>query len=167
MTITKLLVISDVHRDRHKLEQILDHYQGKVDHVISLGDSELSLKYLQSKNIIAIKGNYPLDGGEGYHKILEYEQVKIFITHGHKFGVKWGVSEQLHTFAKNEQIDLVMYGHTHNINDHIYEGIRYINPGSVRQSRGMHDASYAIVSIDKKDIQVSYFDVKRFQEITI
>jgi putative phosphoesterase len=167
MTITKLLVISDVHRDRQKLEDILDHYQGKVDSIISLGDSELSLKYLQRKNIIAIKGNFPLDGGEGYHKILQVEDVKIFITHGHKFGVKRGVSERLHEYAKSEQYNLVLYGHTHEASYDVIEGITYLNPGSVRQPRGIHDASYMIVSIEYQKISVSFFDVRTFQEITL
>jgi putative phosphoesterase len=167
MTITKLLVISDVHRDRQKLEAILDHLQGKVDSIISLGDSEFTLKYLQRKNIIAIKGNYPLDGGEGYHKILEIEDLKIFITHGHKFGVKRSVSTQLHEYARSEQYNLVMYGHTHEASYEVIDGITYVNPGSVRQPRGIHDASYAIVSIEHKNIYVSFFDARTFQEITL
>ena len=160
-------MISDVHRDRYKLERIIEHYQGKVDSIISLGDSELSLDYLQRKNIIAIKGNFPFDGGEGYHKILQFEETKIFITHGHKFGVKWGQLSTLHDYAKTEQFDLVMYGHTHEASLTIEEGITYLNPGSVKQPRGKHDASFAIVSIEHKKFTISFFDANTFHEITI
>ncbi|MGS0972914.1 MAG: metallophosphoesterase family protein [Candidatus Izemoplasmataceae bacterium] len=167
MTIIKLLVVSDVHRDHHSLERIIEHHKDNVDDIISLGDSECSLDYLKQKNIIAVKGNYPFDGGEGYHKTLHYEDIEIFITHGHKFGVKWGSLSRLHEYAKSEHYDLVMYGHTHEASYEIEEGIVYINPGSVRQPRGRHEASYAIVTINQKKITVSFFDVKTFQEMTI
>lgn len=164
---TKLLVISDVHRDRYKLERILDKYKKQVDHIVSLGDSECSTEYLQRKNIIAVKGNYPFDGGEGYHKILQIEQVKIFITHGHKFGVKWGSLSRLHEYTSKEGFDLVMYGHTHEAAFDKEEGISYLNPGSVRQSRGSIPPSFAIVTINKKAIQVQFFDAERLEEVTL
>lgn len=165
--ITKLLILSDVHRDRHGLERIIERYKGKVDDIISLGDSECSTDYLQRKHIIAIKGNYPFDGGEGYHKILRYEDVKIFITHGHKFGVKWGSHSKLHDYAKTEQFDLVMYGHTHEATMFVEEGIKYLNPGSTNQPRGRNGASYAVVTIDGDKISAAFFDAKTYQEITI
>ena len=164
---TKLLVISDVHRDRYKLERILNKYKDQVNHIISLGDSECSTEYLQKRNIIAVKGNYPFDGGEGYHKILQIEQVKIFLTHGHKFGVKWGSLSRLHDYASSEDFDLVMYGHTHEASLEKEEGITYLNPGSVRQSRGKEGPSFAMVTIKNKNIEVQFFDAERLEEITL
>jgi len=163
----KILVISDVHRDRRRLENILNRYKEQVDFIFSLGDSELSTDYLTKKNIDAVKGNYPFDGGQGYHKIRVIEEVKIFLTHGHKFGVKWGSLSRLHEYASSEDFDLVMYGHTHEASLEKEEGILYLNPGSIKQPRGMHPASFAIVTIEGKKIGVQFFDAVRFEEMTI
>ena len=61
----KLVVFSDAHGNKQAVERIIN-YNKDTDYLISLGDSELPLSFLQSKNIIMIKGNYPLDAGFKY-----------------------------------------------------------------------------------------------------
>ena len=70
----KIVVFSDAHGNKKAIERILD-FNPDATHIISLGDSELRHNYLLDLNIIAVKGNYPLDGGIGYESILEIERV--------------------------------------------------------------------------------------------
>ena len=53
--------------------------------------------------------------------------------------------------AKKEKVDTVFFGHTHIFMDDYYNGIRFINPGSIYNNRDLTPPCYAIVTIDDDD----------------
>lgn len=61
---------------------------------------------------------------------------KIFITHGHKYCVKYE-SEYRTLVARAEEIraDLCVFGHTHIPYNDIKNGLTLLNPGSIRYTR--------------------------------
>jgi len=143
----KIVVFSDAHGNKKAIERILD-FNPDATYLISLGDSEFRHKYLLDLNIIAVKGNYPLDGGIGYESILEIEGKKIFMTHGHKYGVRRDIRE-LVTKADETGVDIVLFGHTHIPYINKLNGVYYMNPGSIISPRSKHVPSYLILNIEK------------------
>ena len=78
------------------------------------------------------------------------EGKRIFYTHGHTYGVKYGTSK-LSEAARLNKYDIVLYGHTH-IAKILYEdGIYIVNPGSCSSPREGR-ASYAVIDITENGI---------------
>ena len=64
------------------------------------------------------------------------------MTHGHLYNVIFGM-DRLYYLAKENNCNLVLYGHTHIQKMEEHDGIIFLNPGSVL------DNNYAIVLEDK------------------
>lgn len=153
----KLLVISDSHGNTSLAEKVIKKHRD-VDMVIHLGDyfrdankledlfPQLHFEYVYGNSDFLI-GDVPIE------KVLEIEGQRILITHGHRYSVKWG-TERLQAKAVNENIQLILFGHTHISQVKHYPGYIILNPGSISDPRGEDDESYAIVSIDNLKIDV-------------
>ncbi|MGN1033663.1 MAG: metallophosphoesterase family protein, partial [Intestinibacter sp.] len=59
--------------------------------------------------------------------------------------------------AKNNNIDFVVYGHTHIPEYKIIDNITFINPGSTTYPRGGSDRSFGILTLDD---DISYEEIK-------
>ena len=92
---------------------------------------------------------------------IELECHKIFATHGHAYGVEWGI-ERLSYAALEEGCDIAMYGHT-NVPEIIQgDDITVINPGSISRPRQMnHKPSYILMELlDNGEVfyNLNYFE---------
>ncbi len=143
----KLLVFSDVHKYKERLIALLNHYDD-IDLTISLGDSELKRTFLESHDIVAIKGNYPFDAGFTEEHILTIDGYRVLLSHGHRYRVQNGI-DKLYYRALEESIQVVFYGHTHIPSFDDVEGRLFINPGAVSKSRSLDQESYMIVKTSK------------------
>lgn len=142
----KLVIFSDIHGHREVLERILS-FNPDADYFISLGDSELPLQYLLDLDIVAIKGNYPRDAGFAYESELEVNGKRIYMTHGHKYGVH----RQLKKLLKKgfqDGYDIVLYGHTHIAKVDKAGNLLLMNPGSAYRPRNETEPSYMIMTIN-------------------
>lgn len=149
----KVVVFSDAHGNKEAIKRILE-FNPDAEYIISLGDSELKHNFLQDLDIIAIKGNYPRDGGFVYESILEVEGKRLFLTHGHKYGVSTDMRKLLAKGMETE-VDLVLYGHTHIPKFDNVAGVFYINPGSIGSPRSKNASSYLILNIER-DKETTY-----------
>lgn len=162
----KLVVFSDVHGRKKLLERVLD-FNPDADYYISLGDSELPTDYLQRKNIIMVKGNYPFDGGIHYEQVLYIEEFKVFITHGHKYKVRRGTF-YLEEEAMINKYDICLFGHTHIAYAKEIDNVFYMNPGSVSRSRSYVPESYLIIHIERgKVIRYQFKDAFTNEDLDI
>lgn len=123
----KIIFFSDLHNDISSLE-ILQKKE-KDARYICLGDTELSLKQLTNYNIESVKGNCD-DIDLPLTKIIEVDNKKILLLHGHTCNVKFGLLN-LSFFTKSLNCDYVVFGHTHQ-ELILKEDITYINPGSLK-----------------------------------
>lgn len=144
----KIVVFSDVHGRKDLMERILS-FNPDADYFISLGDSELSMDYLQQLDIIAIKGNYPRDPGFAYESELTLNGVKIFFTHGHKYAVQKSLKKLLKKGFENEY-DIILYGHTHVPKVDKAGNLLLINPGSVTRQRSAVVTTYLVMNISNE-----------------
>ncbi|HPJ23816.1 MAG TPA: YfcE family phosphodiesterase [Bacillota bacterium] len=149
----KLLIFSDNHRDREAIREMLDKNPGFI-HQISLGDSEMRESELTELNIYGVKGNYPFEPKFPKDMTLDFEGIRVFLTHGHLFSVKLGLSSLLNHCLYND-IQIACFGHTHQAMIKEIEGVLFINPGSLSRTRLFSKASYAILEITEKAIEAT------------
>ena len=147
-----LLLFSDNHRDREAVDLILKA-NPNCDHYISLGDSEMREHELTERNIFGVKGNYPFEPKFPYDLTFFFEGVKVFLTHGHHYSVKLGLSKLLNKAVYND-IEIVCFGHTHRAMIKDINGILFINPGALSQNKIFSEPTYAILDITNQKIQV-------------
>lgn len=153
----KMLVMSDTHGDTTLAEKVLKKHQD-ADIVIHLGDyfrdaDRLHELYPKIRFEVVYGNSDYMIGDVPIEKLLEIEGQRILLTHGHRYSVKWGI-ERLHVKAHNENIQLLLYGHTH-ISRMVYgPGYIILNPGSISEPRGGDDGTYAVVVIDNAKINI-------------
>lgn len=154
----KILIVSDIHRHKQRLDAILQEHTDTTLR-ISLGDSELTQRTLNERNILAVKGNYPFDAGVGYDHILSVAGSKWFLTHGHKHGVRHQLEDLLHVMQA-ENCDVALYGHTHRASWTRRADKLLINPGSISQSRDHKPESYVVVTGDESHWLFTWYDAQ-------
>lgn len=126
----KILVFSDSHGAMGKMVEAMEHE--RPHHVFFLGDHyrdgiELSELYPDIPMDI-VRGN--CDWGKGPDlRVVELEGVRFLLTHGHLQYVKSGLDELLQE-AKNRQVHVACFGHTHLAKVVYRDGIYLMNPGS-------------------------------------
>ncbi len=156
----RVLVVSDSHRRTGVIEKIIES-QPDVRHIFFLGDNVSDIEDLEliypNKVFHIVCGNCDFGSMLPSSGIEIIGGKSIFYTHGHTFFVKYGISK-LKELARNNNYDIVLYGHTH-ISQILYEdGIYFVNPGSAAASRQGRN-SYAVIDITEKGIMPVIIEV--------
>ena len=110
----RIAVVSDTHGNTVNFLKTVEN-MGKFDLLIHLGDyvrdGEKIAEILSLPSLI-VKGNGDYSSKFKENEIIEINGKRLFITHGHKFDVRWDYSN-LYYKGMEERADLVLYGHTH------------------------------------------------------
>lgn len=150
-------VISDTHLSSVSFEftKIVDSFLKDCDLIIHCGDytEEEVYNYLNSySTFVGVKGNcdfFPLEE----KKVLEIGSKKIGITHGYGVqGLSYRPENILSCFQ--QELDLICFGHTHQVLWKKINNTYLLNPGSLRFS-----ASLALISWDKEIPQVKFLSL--------
>ncbi len=115
--------------------------EGKIDLIIHAGDvladvEDLQIMYPRCP-IAYVKGNNDFwDRTAVEDRFFEFDGVKIFLTHGHNYGVKYSTAKLL---RKGEEMgaDLCIFGHTHSVCNEKVGEITLFNPGSASRHYGV------------------------------
>lgn len=154
----KILVVSDSHGDFNTFNKLVQS-QRKAEVVIFLGDGAdefEDIKYLYpEKMFIGVKGNNDWGSSLPVFDERVIEGKKIFMTHGHTYGVKYGLSE-LQREAERRGADIALFGHTHQECIKYENGMYIMNPGSLRR----YDSTYGVIDIQNGDILVNTAEFK-------
>ena len=134
----KLLITSDVHGRSELLEEVVNKHKD-IDYHINAGDMVLDKRIYEKFHIITVKGNCDFFSKEPFFRILDLEGLKIYLTHGHKENVKFGLDKLLLN-ASLHDVDMVIFGHTHQKHLQSDSQITILNPGAL----GDYHKSYAI-----------------------
>lgn len=122
------IVFSDIHGNNgamNKLLPLINENSG----AIFAGDGLQTVETSSIKNqLFCVKGNYDYSPADG-ERVLQIEQVKIFLTHGHLYSAK-STLLKLKLRAKELGCKAVIFGHTHSPLICEDDGILFINPGS-------------------------------------
>ena len=147
----KVVIISDTHSDTiEKLSAGLIAKIKAADVVIHAGDADtvdfISELKKVSKELYAVRGNCDW-GSDLPAKIIFQIKGKTFgLSHG--TGNYANVIDRLSYLFSDDNVDIIVFGHTHvPINENI-DGIHFINPGSTSLNRGLRYGTYAEVVFD-------------------
>ena len=117
------------------------------DRVFHLGDHLSDAEDLSNAfpelDFLYVPGNCDFGAQAPASVLTEAGGYRMFLTHGHLFGVKTGLTRLL-LEGKRLGAQLVLFGHTHRPLLEQRDGIWLLNPGSCSASSG----SYAVVDLD-------------------
>lgn len=148
----KVLIVSDTHGRNHNLLKTLERVS-PIDLIIHLGDFEGGEEYIRSITpcpIEIVAGNNDFYNTLPKEKVLQIGKYKVMITHGHRYGVNFSLSG-LMELAKENNADIVMFGHTHVPVIDLSDTVWFINPGSLALPR-QHTRipTFIIMDIDSR-----------------
>lgn len=161
----KIGVIADTHttlKNVEKLRTFLESAMKDVDLIIHAGDikSEEALEVLKNfENMIIVRGNNDNEGELAKLndiEILNLEGYKIGITHGHGTS-KSTLDNALQKFD-GEEIDVLIFGHSHKAYVETKGNTLILNPGSPSRRRKERWYSYIVMDLreDGIDVELKY-----------
>lgn len=143
----KILVVSDSHGSTDTLRDVLIGYSARADMIVHLGDGEKDYNDLIKLNPVEtcfVRGNCDFASSAPDTKLIEANGKRIFMTHGHCYCVKHGLSS-LKSAARSQNADIALFGHTHTALCEYEDGLYIINPGSL--CRHCLRPSFALIDI--------------------
>lgn len=149
----KILVVSDTHGHDEALKRVIGKTR-PFDYMIHCGDTEGfedSIRRLAACPCTIVRGNNDFFSDLQKDEELTFGKYKIFVTHGHQYGVSMTVS-MLADEAKSRGCNVAMFGHTHRPSiDMTDPALTLLNPGSLAYPRQEgREPSYLIMEIDRK-----------------
>ena len=148
----KVLAFSDSHMHLDYMISVTRKVMPDV--LIHLGDYygdalALSAEFPQIP-LYAVPGNcdqYKMGGNLDPIRIIELEGVRLYLTHGHKHGVKFDLTK-LKLDARRSGAQAVLFGHTHQQLRECEDDLWVINPGSC----GAYASGAALIEINDNKI---------------
>lgn len=149
----KIGIISDTHLNipDDRLEKIVEDYFHDVDLILHAGDIvELDvLDVFKGKKVYAVSGNMDRESVREVFpgkRILEVEGRRIGLIHG--WGSPYGLEEKV--MWEFEDVECIVYGHTHRAMNEMRNGVLLFNPGSPTDQRFAKHNSVGILDIGKE-----------------
>ena len=145
----RILVISDTHGMNSFIEKEIEKIGvNNIHAIIHAGDcvsdaEDLSYIY-PTIPMYNVAGNNDFLSRLDTETLVTIGGVKIFITHGHGYRVKY--ESDFRTLAAKAQLlgaEIAVFGHTHIANLSYFGGVTLLNPGSAGYSE-----RYAIIEIE-------------------
>lgn len=145
----RIIVVSDTHGMTDRFEKLVLGMDAEI--VLHLGDgvsgcAAVMEKYKQ-KQFYAVCGNNDFASFDPLWRLLEFQNYRIFMTHGHTLGVKYSLS-RLKEYAKQQGASITLYGHTHKSFTTYEEKMQIMNPGSLTWPRE-GSPTYGMIELHK------------------
>lgn len=146
----KLLVFSDSHSDVENMVRIT--LEEQPDRILHLGDMVSDAQALAARfpsiPLHGVPGNNDYGENGAKEQMLILAGKKLFLSHGHQYGVKKGIS-WLQRQGASRGADFILFGHTHMPHLNCVNGMWLINPGSVcRMLYYTRRVSYGVILLD-------------------
>lgn len=154
----RILILSDSHGDTNRCINIINKFENRLDAIIHAGDcvrDAEDLTYIfPDIPIHYVRGNNDIFTTAPSDLLVETGGVRIFITHGHEYRVKYELHyATLAEKAKAVGADLCVFGHTHIPYTDFVGSMTILNPGSIR-----FDGTYAIAEIEDGKVKTVILD---------
>jgi len=151
----RILVISDTHLSEAAWRGALS-VAGPIDMAFHLGDNVSDARKMERElaktgtPLYCVKGNCDFSGAED-EQLVTVCGWRLWLTHGHKFGVKYGLGRLFYA-AREREADAALFGHTHQPCEEYMEGCLLLNPGSAARPRGVHP-TFALLEVSRDGIR--------------
>ncbi|TGB01270.1 metallophosphoesterase family protein [Halobacillus salinus] len=150
----KIVVLSDTHMPK-KAKQLPDRLIEELpsaDLIIHAGDWQTPDLYEELRAYAPVKGVYGNVDGEDIQAIFPFKQIieaegkRIGLVHGH--GEKKTTEKRVVEAFGEEELDLIIFGHSHLPLLRFVKKTMLFNPGSVTDKRRSPNYSFGILTID-------------------
>lgn len=146
----KILIISDSHGMDKNLKYVINKVK-PIDMLIHLGDFNGNYDYiaqLAECPVEAVCGNNDFFCDIEDEKLINIADKKVFMSHGHKYGVSYS-PDRIKSIGMGQDVDIIMFGHTHIPLIDKTSGVWTINPGSISLPRQANRLpTYIIMDVD-------------------
>ena len=143
-----IVVFSDSHGS--PLPNKLTQVASESDYVFFLGDGLNGLgDLLLHKGFFAVKGNWDNCYGFPDEQVVQVEDTKILLTHGHNYHVK---RDRLALSLRATELcaNIALYGHTHFADEEYYGNTLLLNPGAILMPIiGAQSYAYIVINRNK------------------
>lgn len=150
----RIVVFSDSHGMNAYMQSVIEQ-QKDAKLFIHLGDGIDSFKKIMenypNKEYWCVRGNCDYSAVEESTTFNWFKENKIMLTHGHLWNVKYDLDE-LKLMAREENVKIVLFGHTHVAHTSYDDGLFLMNPGSISCPRDQSFPSYGTIDIKGKNI---------------
>ena len=157
MIIVIIAIISDSHGNRNSISKIKSKISD-AEILIFLGDGENDLNEITKEfhgEVYAVRRNCDFNGKYPEERVIEIKGKKIFMCHGHKYGVKYGYNS-IYYRGKEIGADIVLFGHSHLPIIEEYDGLTLMNPGSISHGMGNIDKTLGYIELDDHNEPIIY-----------
>jgi len=150
----KIAVFSDTHLSSAKgLPKKALEILSEVDAVIHAGDyQDISVveALMELKDFYGVCGN--MDSGQvrallPEKRVLELNSFKIGLTHG--WGSPNGIEARVRSFFPEDDLDGIVFGHSHTPCNKIIDNILFFNPGSPTDKRYAAHFTMGVLTLDR------------------
>ena len=149
----KIGIVSDTHNNRKAVEMVAALCPDATLW-LHAGDCVPDAEYLEilvDTGVAKVAGNSDFFSADAPNSIIvEAAGHKIFLTHGHSFGVRFG-TDDLVAAAKENGCDIAVYGHTH-VAQIVRGEVTVINPGSASRPRDEMRPSFAVAELTPETV---------------
>lgn len=157
MSNLRIAIVSDTHR---QIDVLLENLQREyIDELFFLGDCyNDGLEIARRLNISAqlVRGNVePFDCIGPTDLIVKRDKWTIFLTHGHRYNVKMGLSS-LSYRSEELNADLTLFGHTHTPFYEKLANIILFNPGSASYPNYNNECSWGLLELNEKHVKLTH-----------
>ena len=139
----EVVVASDTHGTRDFIEKLVAKHPN-ANLYLHAGDSELYEEELAPFR--SVRGNCDWQVERRFIK-LKLGSVGIYVFHGDHFYLD---DDLLVNLAKENDCDIIIYGHTHIPYTNYKYGVHIVNPGSIAYPR-VTKATYALITFTNQD----------------
>ena len=149
----KIGIISDTHLDKlsdHLGERIAKHFKD-VDMILHAGDvvEESVLDFFSDKEVQLVAGNmdsWEIKQSAPIKQVIQVDGYKLGLIHG--WGSPVGIEDRI--LKEFDDIDILVYGHTHHAASFTKQGVYFLNPGSPTDKRFAIHNTIGILNIGKQ-----------------
>jgi hypothetical protein len=150
----KIGVISDTHMKNSSpfLEMVVEEYFNDVDLILHAGDVTTLhvLDAFRGKEIVVVCGNRDSDEIKRRYpakRVIEINGHRIGLIHGR--GFPFGIEKRIK--KSFQDLDCIVYGHTHRAVNHMLGNVLFFNPGSFSKGiASLWRRSIGILNIDNE-----------------
>lgn len=160
----KIVVVSDTHMPRmaKKLPERLVRSLATAERILHAGDWTSEAVYDQLARFAPVEGVAGNNDGSaiaaklGYRKKLFIGEVRIGLVHGHGPQARRTAEQQAALSFAPDEVDMVVFGHSHVPLRKTVGGVLMFNPGSPTDKRRQKQFSFGILEIEGKLVQARH-----------
>ncbi len=136
----KIIIFSDSHKNFGAMTRAIEREQ-PIDWIIHAGDvhrdvEDLEIMYPRLPLAYVLGNNDYFVHDVPHDRFFTLDGVKIFLTHGHNYGVKASCAALVKK-ATDLGADIAIFGHTHRALCEDFGKLTLLNPGAAARSYGV------------------------------